>query len=471
MTVATLLSAPTASLASLDNQLKELCASLTGNLLTVDSIGYDDARKTLYILLDRYPLAIVLAATARDVAAAVDFARENGLPLAVRSGGHSIAHLSVIDGAVVVDLSRMKGIKIDPEARIARVEPGTTSGDLAGPAHAHGLALSTGDTHSVGMGGLVTGGGIGFMARKHGLAIDNLLEAEVVTANGDIVTASELSHSDLFWATRGGGGNAGIVTEFTFRLAPVEQILGGELMLPVNREVLRGYLDYVATAPDDLTTIANLWHAPPFPHVPEGHIGEMVLSIYVSWTGSVEDGKRALAPLRALAKPVADVVAPIPYPAIYDFTAFAAEPHAASIRTMFADQLSDTSLDTVLDAMAHSSSPTSIVQFRGLGGAMARVDPDATAFAHRDRRYFVAIINVWLDAAEDEKAHQAWAASLWNTIRHDGNGAYVNFLENEGTARVREAYPRTTFERLAEIKRQYDPNNLFRFNQNVPPKA
>jgi FAD/FMN-containing dehydrogenase len=207
--------------------MDSLHARLTGNLLTADSVGYDDARRTLYILLDRYPLAIVRAAAARDVAAAVDFARENGLPLAVRSGGHSIAHLSVIDGAVVVDLSGMKGVSIDPETRIARVQAGATSGDLAGPAHGHGLALTTGDTHSVGMGGLVTGGGIGFMARKYGLTIDNLLAAQVVTANSDIVTANEISHPDLFWAIRGGGGNVGIVTEFTFRLAPVGQILGG----------------------------------------------------------------------------------------------------------------------------------------------------------------------------------------------------------------------------------------------------
>ncbi|MDQ3524733.1 MAG: FAD-binding oxidoreductase [Chloroflexota bacterium] len=471
MTVATLLSAPATSLASLDSQLNELRSRLSGQLLTADRVGYDDARKTLYVTLDRYPLAIVRATNARDVAAAVDFARSNAIPLAVRSGGHSISHLSVIDDAIVVDLSGMKGVSIDPETRIARVQPGATSGDLAGPAHAHGLALTTGDTHSVGMGGLVTGGGIGFMARKYGLTIDSLLAAQVVTAAGEIVTASEMSHPDLFWAIRGGGGNVGIVTEFTFRLAPVGQILGGELMLPANREVLRGYLDYVTTAPDDLTTIANMWHAPPFPYVPEARVGEMVLSIYVCWTGSIAEGERALAPLRALAEPVADLVSPIPYPAIYDFTAFAAAPHAASIRTMFADDLSDASVDAVLAAMQHSSSPSSIVQFRGLGGAISRIAPDATAFAHRDRRYFVAIINVWLDATEDEKVHQAWTESLWDTIRHDGKGVYVNFLENEGADRVREAYPGATYERLGVIKRQYDPDNLFRFNQNVLPKA
>jgi FAD/FMN-containing dehydrogenase len=319
------------------------------------------------------------------------------------------------------------------------------------------------------MGGLTTGGGIGFMARKYGLAIDNLMAAQVVTAAGDVVTASAEKHPDLFWAIRGGGGNVGIVTEFVFRLAPVSQILGGELMLPASREVLRGYLDYAASAPDDLTTIANLLYAPPAPHVPQEHVGDLVLSILVSWTGDIPAGERALEPLRALATPVADAVAPIPYPQIYRFTEHQAAPHAASIRMMFADELSDEALDAALSAMKRASSPFSLIQFRGLGGAMARVASDATAFAHRERRYFVAIIGLWLDPDEDDAVHEAWTAALWRTVRPEGSGVYVNFLEVEGPDRVREAYPPATFARLAAIKRRYDPRNLFRFNQNVPP--
>jgi len=453
------------------DRMDALRSRLKGQLLTLGSAAYDEARRTIYIHVDRYPLAIVRAADAGDVAAAVDYARNHGLPLAVRSGGHSLAQLSVVDGALVVDLSTMKRVNIDPKTRTARVQPGATSGDLAGPANAHGLALTTGDTHSVGMGGLVTGGGIGFMVRKYGLAIDNLVSAQVVTANGEIVTASADAHPDLFWAIRGGGGNAGIVTEFTFRLAPIGQVLGGALVLPATREVLRGYLDYTLTAPDELTTIANLMHAPPEPFIPQERVGESVLMIFLVWTGSIEDGQRALAPLRALAEPVADLVSPMPYPTIYDFTAFAAAPHAASIRMMFADSLSDAALDASLAAMERSSSPFSIIQFRGLGGAMARVAPDATAFAHRKRNYFVAIINVWLDAAEEAATHEAWTASLWDRLRPEGQGVYVNFLENEGADRVREAYPEATYNRLAAIKRRYDPENLFRFNQNVPPKS
>lgn len=446
-----------------------LAARLRGRLITPDSPEFDGARRVVNFTVDRRPLAIAQAADADDVAEAVNFARDNGVPLAVRSGGHSLAQLSIIDGALVVDLSRMKRVRIDPEARIARVQPGTTSGDLAGPANAHGLALSTGDTHSVGMGGLTTGGGIGYMVRKYGLTIDNLLAAQVVTAAGDVLDISKDRHPDLFWAIRGGGGNVGIVTELTFRLAPVGQILGGELMLPATRETLRGYLDYAVAAPDDLTTIANLIQAPPAPHVPAEWVGKPVLAILVCWTGDLGAGEQAVAPLRALATPVADLVAVRPYPEMYTFTAHFAEPHGASIRIMFADDLSDASLDAAIDAMTHASSPYSLIQFRGLGGAMARVPEEATAFAHRRRRYFVAAIAVWLDPAENPASHEAWTAALWEKVRPDGNGVYVNFLENEGPERVREAYPPTTYDRLAAVKRRYDPTNLFRFNQNIPP--
>jgi FAD/FMN-containing dehydrogenase len=470
MTIAIQPSTPARRRAPAD-QLKALRARLAGQLITAASAEFETARKVVNISVDRRPLAIVRAASAQDVAEAVRFAHSQSLPLAVRSGGHSVAHYSMIDDAVVVDFSAMKRVSIDPAARIARVQAGATSGDLAGPAAAHGLALSTGDTHSVGMGGLTTGGGIGFMVRRHGLAIDNLLAAEVVTAAGEIVTASADEHPDLFWGIRGGGGNFGIVTEFTYRLASVGQILGGDLMLPASRDVIRGYLDYVATAPDDLTTIAQIMHAPPAPYVPQERVGELVLSILVCWTGSQAEGERALAPLRALAAPIADAIGPMPYPDIYKVTAHQAAPHGVSIRSMFADGLSDTAIDAILLAMEHATSPFSLVQLRGLGGAFARVPSDATAFAHRGRRYLVAVIGLWLDAAEDAAPHCAWTDWLWQIIRWEGSGVYVNFLEREGAGRIRDAYPPATFARLVEIKRKYDPQNTFRFNQNIPPAA
>jgi hypothetical protein len=450
------------------DQLASLRSWLAGELVTAESPQYDELRKVHDVSVDRRPLAIVRAADAEDVAAAVRFARDQGLPLAVRSGGHSIAHQSMVDGAIVVDLSAMTRISIRPEARVAHVQAGATSADLAGPANQLGLALSTGDTSTVGLGGLATGGGIGFMVRKYGLALDNLLSARVVTADGDVVTASADEHPDLFWAIRGGGGNFGIVTELELRLAPVGQVLGGALLLPVSREVIRGYLDYAASAPDDLTTIANLMHAPPLPFVPPERVGDLVLMVLVCWTGSLEDGERALAPLRALATPIADLVSPIPYPRMFAFTEIG--PHAASVRMMFANELSDATLDAVLAAMQRVTSPLDVVQLRGLGGAMARVGSGETAFAHRDKRYFVAIIAAWLDPAEDPDPHRGWIQSLWEQIRHEGTGVYVNFLEDEGEDRVHEAYPEATFARLAAIKRKYDPEDLFHFNQNIPPQ-
>lgn len=461
---------PTRVVETADARLEVLRSQLTGQLIDAGSASYDDSRKTVSVLVDRRPLAIVKAANAQDVAATVNFARDNGLPLSVRGGGHSLASYSVIDDAVVVDLSAMKRVRIDPRTRTAYVQGGATSADLAGPANEHELALSTGDTATVGMGGLTTGGGIGYMVRKYGLAIDNLLSAQVVIASGEIVTASETEHPDLFWAIRGGGGNFGVITEFVFRLAPVGQILGGALILPATREVIRGYLDYSVSAPEDLTTIANLMYLPPLPFIPQERVGELAFVILVCWSGNIEEGERALAPLRALATPIVDDLAPIPYPAIYKYTDHFSAPHAASIRQMFADSLSDAAIDAMLDAMKNASSPFSLIQLRGLGGAFARVGTQATAFAHRKQDYFVAIIGIWLDPAENAAKHQAWTGSLWETIRPEGSGVYVNFLEREGPERIREAYPPVTYAYLSDVKRRYDPTNLFHFNQNILPR-
>lgn len=469
MTIAPLSSASRATAVMTDADLDGLRIELTGALLTPGSVGYDDARKVQDVTVDTQPLAIVRAAGSADVAAAVNFARVYGLPLAVRSGGHSLAKHSMPDAALVVDLSLMKRVDIDPVSRVARVQSGVTSGELAGPALEHGLALTTGDTSSVGFGGLTTGGGIGFMVRKYGLTIDHLLQAEVVTAAGDVVTASEKEHPDLFWAIRGGGGNYGIVTEFTVRLEQVGQILGGDLLLPASREVVRRYLEYSASAPDGLSTIGNIMCAPPAPFVPEDRVGELVLSIIIAWTGDLEEGERAIAPLRALATPIADTVRPMPYPSIYLSTDHQTIRHGFAMRSMFADELSDETLDAFLDAMKPASSPYSIIHLRGLGGQLARVDRDATAFAHRDKRYLVAVIGIWLDESEDPQVHHRWTTDLYQKISHEGDGVYVNFLSDDGPERIGDAYPEATLARLRAIKRQYDPGNLFTFNQNITP--
>jgi FAD/FMN-containing dehydrogenase len=377
----------------------------------------------------------------------------------------------MIDEALVVDFSGYKRVVVDPQERIAYVQPGATSGDLAGPAGEHGLALSTGDARSVGMGGLTTGGGIGFMVRKYGLAIDNLLSARVVLADGSIVTTSATGRPDLFWAIRGGGGNFGIVTEFTYRLAPVGMVYGGALALPATKEVIRGYLDYAVSAPEDLTTITNLMFLPPAPFVPAEWVGKPALVILPVWTGSMEEGEKAMAPLRALAEPIADLVGPMPYPAIYNFTDESTAPHGAALRSMFADDLSNDAIDAILAALATPTSPFALIQLRPLGGAMARVEKYDTAFAHRDKNLMLAIINIWLDPTEHTAPHKAWTEALFAQIRHEGDGAYVNFVQNEGEGRIRDAYPERTYTRLAAIKKFYDPENLFRFNQNITPKA
>jgi FAD/FMN-containing dehydrogenase len=450
--------------------LAELRQRISGRLVTAADEDFDTARQTPSLNYDRKPLALVRVANVFDVVEALRFARYHDYPLAVRSGGHSIPGYGVMDGAVVIDFAEYRKVEIDPVARKARVQTGATSADLAIPANAHGLALSTGDTSTVGIGGLTTGGGVGYLVRKYGLAIDNLLSAQVVTADGSVITASAEENEDLFWAIRGGGGNFGIVTEFEFRLAPVGDIYGGALFLPLTREVLRGYLDYIVRAPEDLTTISHVMHAPPAPFIPEDRVGEPVLQILTTWTGDMDEADQAIAPLRALAEPVSDCLGRIPYPEMYEWMRPAEQRHGAVVRQMFADSLSDGFIDTVIARFEEAPGPFTMVQLRGVGGgAMGRVPANATAFAHRDANYFVAILALWFDPLEDPTPHRAWAEDLWAKIRPEGRGVYVNFLAAEGEGRIREAYPNGTYERLAEVKRKYDPANVFRFNQNIRP--
>jgi len=442
---------------------------LTGEVITPGDDNYDEARFVPNLTYSRRPAAIVRARTTNDVAEAVRFARSRNIPFTARGGGHSIAGHSVIDDGIVIDFSAMKGVQFDTVSRTARVQPGATTNDLCVPAAELGLAVSTGDTSTVGIAGLTLGGGIGWMARKHGLAIDNLLSVELVTARGEVVRASATEHSDLFWALRGGGGNFGIVTEFEFQLHPDAMIYGGALVLPLTSEVLRGYLDYAVNAPDELTTITFVTHAPPAPFIPEDRIGEPVLMILAVYAGPEEEGKKVLAPLRALAEPIADAVQWMPYPEIFNFTAAAAQPHYGAVRASFAHEINDKSIDTIIKRIGEATSPMSMIQLRPLGGAFGRVPLDATAFAQRDKKFFVAVIAIWLDGSEDAAAHNTWADDSWLDMLSIFDGNYVNFLGNEGERRIREAYQHGNYERLAEVKRRYDPDNTFRFNQNIRP--
>ena len=448
-----------------------LRARLSGEILLPGETAYDEARKVANLLFDRAPSAIVRVATTEDVAETVRFARTNNVPFAVKSGGHSVAGHSNPEGALLIDMSQFKNVNIDPARQIARVQPGANSGELAGPAHAYGLALSTGDTSSVGIGGLTTGGGIGFMVRKFGLAIDNLLSVEVVTADGQILRAWSRENSDLFWAVRGGGSNFGIITEFEFKLAKVGAVYGGALVLPATKEILRAYIDYATNAPDDLTTITNVMHAPPAPFIPEDRVGEPVLMILMVWSGKLEDGVKAVQPLRELGEVIADAVGPMPYPVIYNFTAEAAQPHYGAIRSLFAREFSDESLEAALEALRNAPSPMSMVQFRPFGGAFNRPGANTTAFAHRDAKLMVTALGLWLDPNENRETYADWVDGLWTKVRHHQSGVYCNFVANEGAERVRDAYPGASYAKLAVVKAKYDPENVFSFNQNIRPAA
>lgn len=445
-------------------------AELKGSIVLPGSVDYDEARQVKSAQYDRRPALIVRAADAGDVARTVNLARESGLTLSIRGGAHSLAGYGTNDGGIVLDLGAMKGLLIDPEARTAWAQPGLTAGEYTVAAAAHGLATPFGDTASVGIGGLTLGGGIGWLVRKYGMTIDLLLAVEIVTADGRQITASPDSHPDLFWAVRGGGGNFGVVTRFQFRLHPVGQILGGALFLPATREALRNLVPLAHAAPEELTTISFLMPLPPAPFVPSEHVGKLSLAVMFVWAGEPEAGQAALEPFRRVATPLAELVVPMPYPGIYQMLAEAEKRTAGVHRSRFLTELDDEAVDTLLAAMAAPSSPTTMVQIRTLGGAMARVPADATAFAHRDAPVMVVIITGY-DDPENVARHTAWTHALHEALATNDAGVYSNFLEAEGEARIRAAYPAGTYTRLADIKRRYDPANLFRQNQNIRPSV
>jgi FAD/FMN-containing dehydrogenase len=400
--------------------------------------AYDHARAVFYGGFDqRRPAVIIRVADATDVARVVSFARETRLELAVRSGGHSLAGHSVSDGGIVLDLGAMRALDLDVAGRTAWAETGLTAGEYTTTAAAHGLATGFGDTASVGIGGITLSGGVGYLVRKHGLTIDDLLAAEVVTADGQLLRADAQTHPDLFWAIRGGGGNFGVATRLQFRLHQVGTIVGGILMLPATPEVIASFIAEAEAAPEELSTIANILPAPPLPFVPAEHRGQLVVAAIMAYAGAVQDGERAVAPFRALATPIADLVRPMAYPEIYPPD----DQHpTAAARTMFVDTVDQQVAETIVDYLQASDAPRRAVQLRVLGGAMARVPVEATAFAHRRRRV-MANVAAFYERPEDQAVREAWVADFAAALRQGGSGAYVGFLGDEGPARVREAYP------------------------------
>jgi FAD/FMN-containing dehydrogenase len=446
---------------------RQLRAAVDGRVVTADDTDYDQARELFYGGFDRRPQAIVWPTDTTEVAQVVSLAAERGLELAVRGGGHSPAGHSVSDGGIVLDTSELKSLEIDTARRTAWAQTGLTAGELTTEAARHGLAIGFGDTGSVGIGGITLGGGIGYLSRSHGLTIDSLLAAELVTADGQTVRTDADTHPELFWAVRGGGGNFGVATRLHFQLHPLNGVVGGMLLLPATVETIAGFVAAAEAAPEELSAIANILPAPPMPFIPEQAHGQLVMMAMICFAGDPEAGQDALAPFRALATPLADMVRPIAYPEMYPPEEAGFHPTAVS-HTMFLDRLDTQTAATILEQLQASDAVMRATQLRVLGGAIARVPDDATAYAHRQRAIMVNLA-AFYQGPDDRPGRQQWVERFAAALSPVDDGAYVNFLGEDGPARIHQAYPGPTWERLVEVKRRWDPTNLFRHNHNIPP--
>jgi FAD/FMN-containing dehydrogenase len=442
-------------------------SGVAGRVVAPDDPDYDKTRTVFYGGIDKRPSAIVRVTNADDVRRVIELARTEGLELAVRSGGHSIVGHSTTDGGLVIDLRELSRIDIDPAARTAWVETGATAHQVTETLSHHGLVIGFGDSGSVGVGGITLGGGIGLLVRKFGLTIDSVLAAEIVTADGRHQRVDAEHEPELFWAIRGGGGNFGVVTRIQFRLNPMPHFTGGILVLPATPETIAGVAAASLVAPDELSTIGNVMPAPPLPFLAPEHHGQLVIFAMIAFAGDDEAAKRAIAPFRSLAKPLADLVKPGPYVAMYPPEDPNYRPTAVA-RTMFVDTVGIETATTIYEFLSSSDATIRVAQLRALGGAMARVPADATAFAHRSKPMLVNVAAFYQGDAERE-VRRTWVSKFASAMQPRDDGAYVGFLTDDGEARIHSAYPGGTWERLAGIKRRYDPTNLFRLNQNIQP--
>jgi FAD/FMN-containing dehydrogenase len=453
-------------------ELDELAASFRGELVTPEALDYDAHRKVWNGSIDRRPALIVRCAGVADVIAAVRFARGTGLPVAVRSGGHSFPGLSVSDGAMVIDLGQMKGIRVDPEARTVRVQAGVLLGELDRETQAFGLAMPAGIVTTTGLAGLTLGGGIGWLMRKFGLTVDQLLAVDLITADGEFVKASATENADLFWGVRGGGANFGIVTEFELRLHEVGPIVvAGPIFWPMEESpnVLRFYRDWIAEAPDELMTIVTHRKAPPLPFVPPELHGKLIVGVTCCYAGAVEEGEKVVRPLKEFGSPVLDLCVPKPFlahQAMFD----PSFPHGwwYYIRSCDVAELTDEVIDITVDHSLRISSPLTNFPIWQMGGAVARTGEDDAAFGGRTAGHTFNIVAATA-TAEGFDEEREWVRSFWTALEPHHTSVYVNFLMEEGEERVREAYGAETYDRLKALKRRYDPDNFFRLNQNIPP--
>jgi len=456
-----------------DQVLKDFEAALRGEVIHSGDEGYDEARKIFNAMIDKRPGIILKGAGVADVMNAVNFARENNVPLAVRSVGHNVAGISLCDGGIVIDLSPMKGIRVDVEAQTVRAEPGLTWGELNHELQPFGLAAAGGFISTTGVSGLTLGGGLGWLVRKHGLALDNLLSVDIVTADGHFLTANETQNVELFWGIRGGGGNFGIATSFEFRVHPAGTVLAGLVLHPgaKMKDALRFWREFEATAPEEASLGAMLIHAPPAPFVPEEAHGAPAVGLGGVYTGSIEKGEEALSSLRAYGPPAADIFQPMPFTAAASMADFLFPSGLQNYwKSSFLTELSDGAIDTIVDFYERVPSPMTVIVLEHNGdGAMSRVSEDKTAFGYRNFPYNFLVTSIWTDPA-DAEVNIEWTRELWDAMQpYLADAVYVNYLGDEGEDRVRNAYPAGKFERLVALKTKYDPTNLFRMNQNIKP--
>jgi FAD/FMN-containing dehydrogenase len=442
-----------------------------GSVVTADDPGYDEARTVYNAMIDRRPRVVVRCADVDDVRAAVDFARETGLDLAVRGGSHSVPGFGTVDDGVVVDLSGMRRVRVDPQAHTARAQGGATWGDFNDATYEHGLATTGGIISTTGVAGLTLGGGIGYLARGLGLSCDNLISAEVVTADGRVLQASEKEHDDLFWALRGGGGNFGVVTTLEFRLSPVKDIYGGPMFFDLDRagDVLRSFREFIADAPEQFGGFPAFQIAPPLPFIPEHLQGRPHALVVTCWAGPLDEGEKALRPLRDIAPVAAEHVGVMPYPALnsaFDGLVPAGLQHYW--KANFNTELTDEAIEAHLRHAPQLPAVNSTVHLYPINGAVHRVAPDATAFAYRDANFATVIAGMWPDPAAND-ANIRWVRDYYEaTAAHSEQGGYVNFMAADDQDRIRANY-RGHYDRLVEVKRRYDPGNLFHVNQNIAP--
>ena len=448
--------------------IEQFSAELRGGHLLRGDEGYDDARTIYNAMIDKQPALIVRCAGVADVIHAVNFARTNDLVVSVRGGGHNVSGNAITDGGLMIDLSPMKGVRVDPEGKTARAEPGVTWGEFDHETQAFGLATTGGLVSTTGVAGLTLGGGLGWLMGNHGLACDNLISVDVVTADGRFLTASDSHNQDLFWALRGGGGNFGIATSFEFQLHPVGPMLGGILIHPLDKaaETIGFFDDYTRTCPDELGTFVAFVTSPE---------GERVMAIFVCYNGAVEEGERVLRPLREFGTPLADMIGPMPYVQVQRMMDEGFPAGRQNYwKSNFLKGLDTEAIEIIVDHVAKAPSPYSAVAIEQFSGAVNRVGKDDTAFNHRDARYNLLIVGIWPDPTA-KADNVKWVRDLWDAMEpYSSGGVYVNYLgeeADEGAERIKSAYGPEKYERLVALKNKYDPINLFRLNQNIKPSA